>query len=42
MQSISSEIHDFLRTAERPRGNRDKGKEPVKTTYDELKLAKKR
>lgn len=40
MQSISSEIHDFLRIDERSKGN--KGKEPMKTTVDELKLAKKK
>lgn len=40
MQSISSEIHYFLRIDERSKGN--KGKEPMKTTEDELKLAKKK
>lgn len=42
MQSIRSEIHDLVRTTQRSNGNRDEGREPMKTTEDKLKLSGKK
>lgn len=42
MQSIRGEIHNSVRTAQRSNGNEDEGREPMKTTEDELKLAEKK
>lgn len=42
MESIRSEIHDSLRTAQSSNGNGYEGREPMKTTEDKLKLAEKK
>lgn len=41
-KNARSEIHDLVRTTQRSNGNRDEGREPMKTTEDKLKLSGKK